>query len=80
MLSQRAPVHERSLAPVAAQELAAGFPRLELLVHLRASEVDMSESLHKALDDKIVVTGRGKTVTGMEAFVQTLVDRVLRAV
>lgn len=42
-------------------------------------KVNMSESLHKALDDKIVVTGPGKTVTGMEAFVQTLVDRVLQA-
>jgi hypothetical protein len=41
-------------------------------------KVNMSESLNQALDDKIVLTGFGKTLTGMEAFVQSIVDRVLQ--
>jgi hypothetical protein len=41
-------------------------------------QVDMSSALNKAFNDKIVVTELGKTLTGMEAFVQSIVDRVLR--
>lgn len=41
-------------------------------------KVDMSTALNKAFNDKIVVTALGKTLTGMEAFVQSIVDRVLR--
>jgi Family of unknown function (DUF5681) len=40
--------------------------------------VDMSAALNKAFNDKVVVTGLGKTLTGMEAFVQSIVDRVLQ--
>jgi hypothetical protein len=40
--------------------------------------VDMSTALNKAFNDKVVVTGLGKTLTGMEAFVQSIVDRVLQ--
>jgi hypothetical protein len=38
----------------------------------------MSTALNKAFNDKVVVTGLGKTLTGMEAFVQSIVDRVLQ--
>ena len=38
----------------------------------------MSESLNKALDEKIVVTELGKTLTGMEAFVHSTLNRVLQ--
>ena len=38
----------------------------------------MSVTLNNALNDKIVVTNLGTTKTGLEAFVQTIVDRVLR--
>ena len=41
-------------------------------------KVDMSSALNKAFNDKIVVTGLGKTLTGMEAYVQSIVDRVLQ--
>src|SRR6266480_165350 len=41
-------------------------------------KVNMSESLNRVLDDKIVVTGLGKGKTGLEAFVQSIVDRVLQ--
>jgi hypothetical protein len=41
-------------------------------------KVDMSAVLNKAFNDKIVVTGLGKTLTGMEAFVQSIVDRALQ--
>jgi hypothetical protein len=40
--------------------------------------LDMSSALNKAFNDKVVVTGLGKTLTGMEAFVQSIVDRVLQ--
>jgi hypothetical protein len=40
--------------------------------------VDMSTALNKAFNDKIVVTGLGKTLTGLEAFVQSIVDRALQ--
>jgi hypothetical protein len=40
--------------------------------------VDMSTALNKAFNDKVVVTGLGKTLTGMEAYVQSIVDRVLQ--
>jgi hypothetical protein len=38
----------------------------------------MSVTLNKALNDKIRVTNLGTTRTGMEAFVQSIVDRVLQ--
>ncbi len=41
-------------------------------------KVNMSESLNRVLDDKIVVTGFGRGKTGLEAFVQSVVDRVLQ--
>lgn len=41
-------------------------------------KVDMSSALNQAFNDKIIVTGLGKTLTGMEAFVQSIVDRVLQ--
>jgi hypothetical protein len=41
-------------------------------------KVDMSSALNKAFNDKIVVTGLKKTLTGMEAYVQSIVDRVLQ--
>ena len=41
-------------------------------------KLDMSNILNKALNDKIVVTNLGTTKTGLEAFVQTTVDRVLQ--
>jgi hypothetical protein len=41
-------------------------------------KLDMSSALNKAFNDKVVVTGLGKTLTGMEAFVQSIVDRVLK--
>jgi len=41
-------------------------------------KVNMSESLNRVLDDKIVVTGFAKGKTGLEAFVQSIVDRVLQ--
>jgi hypothetical protein len=39
---------------------------------------DVSTALNNALNDKIVVTSFGRTKTGMEAFVQSVVDRVLQ--
>ena len=41
-------------------------------------KVNMSESLNRALDQKIVVTELGKTLTGMEAFVHSTLNRVLQ--
>jgi Family of unknown function (DUF5681) len=41
-------------------------------------KIDMSSALNKAFNDKVLVTGLGKSLTGMEAFVQSIVDRVLR--
>jgi hypothetical protein len=38
----------------------------------------MSKCLNKALNDKIVVTGTGKTLTGLEGLVQSVVDRLLK--
>ena len=40
--------------------------------------VDISVALNNALNDKIVVTNLGKTRTGLEAIVQSIVDRVLQ--
>ena len=42
-------------------------------------KVDMSSALNQAFNDKIVVTGLGKSLTGMEAYVQSIVDRVLQS-
>jgi hypothetical protein len=41
-------------------------------------KVDMSVALNKALNDNILVTNLGKTRTGLEAVVQSIVDRVLQ--
>jgi predicted YcjX-like family ATPase len=41
-------------------------------------KLDMSVTLNRALNDKIRVTNLGTTRTGMEAFVQSIVDRVLQ--
>jgi hypothetical protein len=41
-------------------------------------QLDMSSALNQAFNDKIVVPELGKTLTGMEAYVQSIVDRVLR--
>jgi Family of unknown function (DUF5681) len=41
-------------------------------------KLDMSVTLNKALNDKIRATNLGTTRTGMEAFVQSIVDRVLQ--
>jgi hypothetical protein len=41
-------------------------------------KVDMSTALNKAFNDKIVVTGLGKSLTGMEAFVQSILHRALQ--
>jgi hypothetical protein len=41
-------------------------------------KLDMSVTLNKALNDKIRVSNLGTTRTGMEAFVQSIVDRVLQ--
>jgi hypothetical protein len=40
--------------------------------------VDISLAVNKALNDKILITNLGKTRTGLEAFVQSIVDRVLQ--
>src|SRR5438309_3002820 len=40
--------------------------------------VDISVALNNVLNDKIIVSNLGKTKTGMEAFVQQIVDRVLQ--
>jgi len=44
----------------------------------KRKRLDMSSALNKAFNDKVVVTGLGKTLTGMEAFVQSIVHRVLQ--
>jgi hypothetical protein len=41
-------------------------------------KLDMSIALNKALNDKIRVSNLGTTRTGMEAYVQSIVDRVLQ--
>ena len=41
-------------------------------------KVNMSESLNRELDQKIVVTETGKALTKLEAFVQSTVNRVLQ--
>jgi len=41
-------------------------------------KLDMSVALNKALNDNILVTNLGKTRTGLEAVVQSIVDRVLQ--
>jgi Family of unknown function (DUF5681) len=41
-------------------------------------KLDMSVALNKALNDKIRVSNLGTTRTGMEAVVQSIVDRVLQ--
>jgi hypothetical protein len=41
-------------------------------------KVDMSVAFNKALNDKILVTNLGTTRTGLEALVQSTVDRVLQ--
>ena len=41
-------------------------------------KIDMSVTLNTALNAKIVVTNLGTTKTGLEAFAQTIVDRVLQ--
>jgi hypothetical protein len=38
----------------------------------------MSVALNKALNDKILVANLGKTRTGLQAIVQSIVDRVLQ--
>ena len=40
--------------------------------------IDMSSALNKAFNDKVVVTGLGKSLTGMEAFVQSILHRALQ--
>jgi Family of unknown function (DUF5681) len=44
----------------------------------RKRKLDISLSLNTALNDKNVVIEHGKTLTGLEAFVQSVVDRVLQ--
>jgi hypothetical protein len=39
---------------------------------------DIGMALNKALNDKVVVTGLGKTLTGFEAVIQSIVHRVLQ--
>jgi hypothetical protein len=39
---------------------------------------DIGVALNKALNDKVVVTGLGKTLTGFEAVIQSIVHRVLQ--
>jgi hypothetical protein len=41
-------------------------------------KLDMSSALNKAFNDKVVVTGLGKTLTGMEALVESIVNRSLK--
>jgi uncharacterized protein DUF5681 len=41
-------------------------------------KVDMTDSLHRALDEKIVIKETGKTLTKLESFVQSVVNRVLQ--
>jgi hypothetical protein len=38
----------------------------------------MSTALNQAFNDKVVVTGLGKTLTELEAYVQSIVHRVLQ--
>ena len=44
----------------------------------KRSKLDMSNILNNALNAKVVVTNLGTTRTGLEAFAQTTVDRVLQ--
>ena len=41
-------------------------------------KIDLSVAFNKALNDKILITNLGTTRTGLEAFVQSSVDRVLQ--
>ena len=41
-------------------------------------KIDLSVAFNKALNDKILVTNLGTTKTGLEALVQSAVDRVLQ--
>src|ERR1700676_3200572 len=41
-------------------------------------KIDLSVAFNKALNDKILITNLGTTRTGLEAFVQSTVDRVLQ--
>jgi hypothetical protein len=41
-------------------------------------KLDIGLALNKALNDKVVVTELGKTMSGLEALIQSIVDRVLR--
>jgi hypothetical protein len=44
----------------------------------KRKKLDIGLALNKALNDKIVVTGLGKTMTGFEAVIQSIVHRVLQ--
>ena len=44
----------------------------------KRKKLDIGLALNKALNDKVVVTGLGKTMTGFEAVVQSIVHRVLQ--
>jgi hypothetical protein len=44
----------------------------------KRKKLDIGMALNKALNDKIVVTGLGKTMTGFEAVIQSIVHRVLQ--
>jgi hypothetical protein len=44
----------------------------------KRKKLDIGMALNKALNDKIVVTGLGKTMTGFEAVIQSIFHRVLQ--
>jgi hypothetical protein len=44
----------------------------------KRNKLDIGMALNKALNDKVVVTGLGKTLTGFEAVIQSIVHRVLQ--
>src|SRR4030088_1197415 len=44
----------------------------------KRKKLDIGVALNKALNDKIVVTGLGKNMTGFEAVIQSIVHRVLQ--
>jgi hypothetical protein len=44
----------------------------------KRKKLDIGLALNKALNDKVVVTGLGKTLTGFEAVIQSIVHRVLQ--
>ena len=41
-------------------------------------KVNLSQSMNRVLDDKVVLTGPGNAKTGLEVFVQSVVNRVLQ--